>query len=75
MAARAGASVILVERYGVLGGMSAQGEVTPFMPTVVSIGQAAGVAAAMSAQTGVDVSALDGKAIRGKLIELGAALK
>ena len=32
MAARAGASVILVERYGVLGGMSAQGEVTPFMP-------------------------------------------
>lgn len=45
------------------------------MPTVVSIGQAAGVAAAMSAQTGVDVSALDGKAVRSKLIELGAALK
>lgn len=45
------------------------------MPTVVSIGQAAGVAAAMSAQTGVDVCALDGKAVRSKLIELGAALK
>lgn len=33
MAARSGASVILVERYGILGGMSAQGEVTPFMPS------------------------------------------
>lgn len=33
MAARTGATVILVERYGILGGMSAQGEVTPFMPS------------------------------------------
>ena len=35
MAARAGAKVILVERYGVLGGMAAQGEVSPFMPNHV----------------------------------------
>ena len=31
MAARCGASVILAERYGVLGGMSTVGEVSPFM--------------------------------------------
>ena len=31
MAARAGASVILAERCGILGGMASQGEVTPFM--------------------------------------------
>ncbi len=31
MAARCGASVILAERYGVLGGMSSVGEVSPFM--------------------------------------------
>jgi glycine/D-amino acid oxidase-like deaminating enzyme len=32
MAARAGASVTLIERYGFLGGMAASGEVNPFMP-------------------------------------------
>lgn len=31
MAARSGVKVILAERYGVLGGMAAQGEVSPFM--------------------------------------------
>jgi len=32
MAARAGAKVILAERFGILGGMAAVGEVHPFMP-------------------------------------------
>lgn len=32
MAARAGASVTLVERFGVMGGMASVGEVNPFMP-------------------------------------------
>ncbi|MBR2000375.1 MAG: FAD-dependent oxidoreductase, partial [Lentisphaeria bacterium] len=31
MAARYGANVILVERYGMLGGMATYGEITPFM--------------------------------------------
>ena len=31
MAARYGADVILVERYGMLGGMATYGEITPFM--------------------------------------------
>lgn len=44
------------------------------MPTVVSIGQAAGVAAAMSVKAGVDVCTLDGKEVRRKLVELGAKL-
>jgi hypothetical protein len=44
------------------------------MPPVVSIGQAAGVAAAMSVQAGVDVCTLDGKEVRRKLVEMGANL-
>jgi hypothetical protein len=44
------------------------------MPPVVSIGQAAGVAAAMSVQAGVDVCTLDGKEVRRKLVEMGACL-
>lgn len=35
MAARAGARVVLVERYGYLGGMASSGEVQPFMPNHV----------------------------------------
>ena len=35
MAARVGAKVLLIERYGVLGGMAAIGEVHPFMPNHV----------------------------------------
>lgn len=35
MAARAGATTVLVERYGYLGGMAASGEVHPFMPNHV----------------------------------------
>ena len=44
------------------------------MPTVVSIGQAAGAAAAMSAKSGTDVSALDGKDVRRELVKMGALL-
>lgn len=44
------------------------------MPTVVSIGQAAGVAAALSVKAGVDVCTLDGKEVRRKLVDLGAGL-
>lgn len=44
------------------------------MPPVASIGQAAGVAAAMSVQVGVDVCTLDGKEVRRKLVEMGAYL-
>lgn len=45
------------------------------MPIVVSIGQAAGVAAALSVKADVDVCTLDGRDVRKKLIELGANLQ
>ena len=44
------------------------------MPPACSVGQAAGVAAAMSAQSGKQPSQLDGKAVRAKLVTLGANL-
>ncbi len=44
------------------------------MPPACSLGQAAGVAAAMSAQTGIPCDELDGKLVRAKLKELGAFL-
>ncbi|HCE44021.1 MAG TPA: FAD-dependent oxidoreductase [Lentisphaeria bacterium] len=44
------------------------------MPVICSLGQAAGMAAAMAVKVGKDPSALDGKAVRGGLIEHGAKL-
>ena len=44
------------------------------MPTVISIGQAAGVAAALSVKTNTDIAKLDGREIRRELIKMGARL-
>ncbi len=45
------------------------------MPTAVSIGQAAGLAAAISARTDILPKNIDGKFIREKLIQMGALLQ
>ncbi|OGV56116.1 MAG: hypothetical protein A2X49_14505 [Lentisphaerae bacterium GWF2_52_8] len=44
------------------------------MPVLCSVGQAAGMAAAMAVKEGKAPSALDGKAVRSRLIEYGAKL-
>ncbi len=44
------------------------------MPPACSVGQAAGLAAAMSAKSGKDLPELDGKEVRSKLVEMGAWL-
>jgi len=44
------------------------------IPPACSLGQAAGVAAAMSAKTGIPCDELDGKEVRAALKELGAFL-
>lgn len=45
------------------------------MATVVSVGQAAGAAACLSLKSGLDVSALDGRNVREKLVAFGARLR
>ena len=44
------------------------------MPPACSVGQAAGTAAAMSLQTGIDPALMDGRAVRRALLEFGASL-
>ena len=44
------------------------------MPPVCSLGQAAGTAAAEAVRRGVDVCAIDGRWLRGRLVELGRHL-
>jgi hypothetical protein len=44
------------------------------IPPACSLGQAAGVAAAMSAKTGIPCDELDGKEVRAALKKLGAFL-
>jgi hypothetical protein len=45
------------------------------MPTVISIGQGAGVGAALAALNNISPSKVDGKLVREKLIKLGANLQ
>lgn len=45
------------------------------MPTAVSIGQAAGLAAATAAMKGISPRKIDGRCLRKKLIDMGALLK
>ncbi len=44
------------------------------MPPACSVGQAAGVAAALSVASGIPLPELDGKLVRAKLVEMGAFL-
>ncbi|MCK4721717.1 MAG: FAD-dependent oxidoreductase [Dehalococcoidia bacterium] len=72
-AARKGASVVLVERYGHLGGMATGGLVL-LIPHCIAIGQAAGTAAALAVKKGIRPRDVDHVALQKSLIDQGVPL-